>query len=167
MIIFRVAIFIVGAWLSWGLAIMGLAGIVFGIVVIVWHWSFTRRFYWFRWAGFLLLSTFIFILVIRMQDHAIFKAHKIVDPAILAGTVLIVIAHKFLLKASWLRTVIAISGVYAFTTLDLWFLSVMPKPSHPDLQLFNPVAIWQGTYLMFMFARNDDYYRPMPERDFK
>ena len=167
MIIFRLAVFIVGAWLSHGLAFMGLAGIVFGIVVIVWHWSFTRKFYWFRWAGFLLLSTFIFILVIRMQDSHIFKTHKIIDPAILAGTVFILIAHKFLLKASWLRTVIAISGVYAFTTLDLWFLSVMPKPSHPDLQLLNPVAIWQGTYLMCMFFRYDNCYSHQPGRDFK
>ena len=167
MIILRVAVFIVGAWLSWGLAMIGLAGLVFCIVVIVWHWSFTRRFYWFRWAGFLLLSTFIFILVIRMQNPAIFKDPKTVDPAILAGTVLILIAHKFLLKATWLRIAIAISAVFAITTLDLWFLSVMPKPSHPDLELLNPVAIWQGTYLMFMFARNDDYYRPIPERDLK
>ena len=107
MIILRLAVFIVGAWLSWGLAFMGLAGIAFGIVVIVWHWSFNRRFYWFRWAGFLLLSTFIFILVVRMQDNQLFKDMKILDPAILAGTVLILIAHKFLLKASWLRIAIA------------------------------------------------------------
>ena len=157
MIILRLAVFIVGAWLSWGLAFMGLAGIAFGIVVIVWHWSFTRKFYWFRWAGFLLLSTFIFILVLRMQDNHIFKDHKIVDPAILAGTVLILISHKFLLKASWLRIAVAISGVYALTTLDLWFFSVMPKPSHPDIELLNPVAIWQGTYLMFIFFRYNKY----------
>ncbi len=157
MIILRLFVFIVGVWLSRGLAIIGLTGIVFGIVVIVWHWSFTRKRYWFRWAGFLLLSTFIFILVVRMQDHQLFRAHKIVDPAILAGTVLILIAHKFLLKASWLRIAIAISGVYALTTLDLWMISVVPHPTHPDLELLNPVAIWQGTYLMFMFFRYNKY----------
>lgn len=156
MLILRILVFIVGAWLSSGLAIIGLAGMVFGFVVIVWHWSFTRKLYWFRWSGFLLLSTLIFILVVRMQDTHIFKAAKILDPAILAGTVLILIAHKFLLKASWLRIAIAISGVYAITTLDLWLLSVIPKPSHPDIELLNPVSIWQGTYLLFMFFRHNN-----------
>jgi len=129
----------VGAWLSCGLAIIGLTGIIFGIVVIVWHWSFTRKQYWFRWAGFFLLSTLIFILVLKIQDHQLFKAMKTVDPAILAGTVLTLLAHKFLLKVSWLRIAIAISGVFAITTLNIWLISVIPKPAHPDIGLLNPV----------------------------
>lgn len=174
MLILRIVVFIVGTYLSCNMPFFGYVGMIFGSVVIIWHWSFTRKLYWFRWSGFFLSSTLIFILVLRISDLHIFKAdiyYYILNPSIGAGTVLTLLAHKLFLKASWLRIAIAISGVYVISMLALWLtgkifydlfsFSVLP----PISDIVNTITLWQGAYLMFMFYRHDNYYSPQPGRD--
>lgn len=68
MLILRIVVFIVGAYLSCIVPLILYAGVIFGTVVVIWHWSFTRKLYWFRWSGFVLSSTLIFGLVILLSD---------------------------------------------------------------------------------------------------
>lgn len=166
MLILRIVVFVVGAYISTK-SVRGtffnpiceffLIGLIFGVVVIVWQWSLARELQWNRGVGFFLASTFIYMFVIILPELDISETvfSFIIQNPMCLGTILLPLAHKLILKTSWLRIAVTIPSVFALTfaggALFQWL-------SLGDF--INIITIWQGTYLAFMFYPYDSGKSP-------
>ncbi len=113
MLILRIVVFIVGAYISTK-SVRGtffnpiceffLIGLIFGVVVIVWQWSLARELQWFQGVGFFLASTFIylFITILPELDLSVTALSYVIQNPMFLGTILLPLAHKLILKTSWL-----------------------------------------------------------------
>jgi hypothetical protein len=130
-----------------------IVGPIFGAVVIVWHWSLTRKPRWTGYIGFFLASTLIYALVIKISTLKIPETGLlgIFMPWLIAGTVLLPLAHKYFLKVSWLRVVLTVVAVYAITYGGGTLLNQVGLNTHPIRYVVNAITLWQGTYLACMF----------------
>ncbi len=161
MLILRIVVFVVGAYIS-NKSVAGvyfnpiceffLIGVIFGVVVITWQWSLTRELQWYRWAGFILASTLIYLLVTILLELDIPETalSSVIHNPIFLGTILLPLAHKLILKTSWLRVAVTIPGVYAVSfSIGVFLEELVPYGTARDF--VNIIFLWQGAYLMFMF----------------
>ena len=147
----RLVVYVVGGYLSMVCAteigdgsnykLIGFAvGPIFGIVVLVWQGDFSLK--------FLLLSTLIWSLIDCLLH--VKSLDRYFDWIILLGSILLPCAHAWVFGSSWRRAGLAI--VFSFAGFESWRL--MPE-SAPDLlrRIVNAATLWQGGYLLAMFAR--------------
>jgi hypothetical protein len=152
---FRLAMYVVGGYLSMACAVevggnghyplIGFAvGPIFGVVVLLWRNDFVSS----ASLKFLLLSTLIWSLVDWLLHVA--SGDKYFDLDILVGSILLPCAHAWVFRSSWRRAGLAIALSFAGFELS----RLIPE-NGPDLmrRIINPAALWQGGYLLAMFAR--------------
>ena len=151
-------------------------GIIFGAVVLVWHTRSLNKFISLRSLGFLTASTLIWILVYILT----FSTHNIITrvfkyggygPVIILGTILLTIAHRWLLGTPLRRVLIAIPCIFGIWGLGDWYLSHAvyhtSKYSADSidfgiaslLALLYSTPIWQGAYLLCMFISIPQFLR--------
>ncbi len=159
--ILRIVVFVVGAYFS-NKSVSGtyfdpvceffLIGLTFGVVVITWHWSLTREFKWYSWTGFVLISTLIYLLVTILPELDIPETALsfVIQNPLFLGTILLPLAHKLVLKTSWLRVAITIPRVYAVSFSGGAFLDTLVLNGIVR-DFVDIVFLWQGSYLVFMF----------------
>lgn len=152
----KVVVFLVCAWVSAAhMSDYWVIGPTFGLVVLVWRSTDLDTLSKPDAAAFLVASTLIYALVVRLE-----KGDFKLEGAVAVGTILLPLAHAWLLKAPWKRAGTAILGIYA-----VWFLlSKMLGQLHDtagtsqkisealdEVRLINLASIWQAAYLAFMF----------------
>ena len=131
-----------------------IVGPIFGAVVLFWHWSLTRKPRLLGYVGFFLASTLIYALVIKMSSIHTPETGLIgiFMPWLMAGTILLPIAHKYFLKVSWPKVLVTIIAVYAVAYTGGTLLNKVDLYSNPIRYFVNIVMLWQGTYLFCMFT---------------
>jgi hypothetical protein len=155
LLVFRLVIYLVGGYLSMACAVeiggnghyplIGFAvGPIFAIVVLLWQNDFVSS----ASLKFLILSTLIWCLVDWLLHVA--SGDKYFDLDILVGSILLPCAHAWIFRSSWRRACLAI--VLSFVGFEL---SRLIPENGPNLvrRIINPAMLWQGGYLLAMFAR--------------
>lgn len=152
LIVLRVLVFLAGVYASqthiekhW------VVGPVFGAVALFWHWSFSKRFDAGRFARFFLSSVLIYAGVVELMkiDTPETGIMQFFIPGMLAGTVALLLAHKFFLGLSGVRVAIGIPAVYVAAYAAGTFFSGMPNGFLRTL--FSAVGFWQAAYLAVAF----------------
>lgn len=130
-------------------------GPTFGLVVLVWRSTDVDALLKPDAAAFLAASALIYALVVRLE-----KGDFKLEGAVAVGTILLPLAHAWLLKAPWKRAAVAIPGIYV-----VWFVlnralgrlddttAIGQKIAEAlrDARVINLASIWQAAYLGFMF----------------
>ncbi len=150
MIILRLLAWLAGAVIGYSyITNHWIPGLIFGGVVVMWHWSFVRSFSWGRYALFVLASTLNYALVLELAqlDWPNYALFSVLVPAVVAGTVLLPVAHKFVLGASIKRVVIAIPVMYFSAYLTAVFIDRF-EVGEPWSLIVNFMAAWQLAYLI-------------------
>lgn len=150
----RILLAAAAAGLSASGAVDGWAmGAAFGVVILTWSVPRPRQLLGAAGVAFVLCSALIGEVASRIALSGIFNAGfwggrsgRALAAAVLAGTVLLPVAHAVLLKAGWGRAVLAVVGV-ALTCVAC--VAVVPLVGR--LSLGSLVVIWQGAYLAFFF----------------
>jgi len=143
----KLIVFVLGATASWRfIADHWYVGPIFGTVVLVWHVKALKDLIKPRAISFLVFSTLIYALVIWSHDLL-----ESIYLAVAVGTILLTLAHKILLVASWRRLFVAIPSIYGIWFLFGKLLEYLEIIS--PLQFFlNYVTVWQAAYLFFLLG---------------
>lgn len=149
----RLGLFALCAWISqehmddrW------VIGPVFGLVVLAWQ---------VKWPPvltaqhglFLLASTLIYAVVAHIAVEAktpFGEGDSELYLAVALGTVLLPLAHRQFLGATWERTWRTVLGVYAVWFVVVQCFSLMDVSL--DWALVNTASVWQALYLYCMFG---------------
>lgn len=118
-------------------------GIIFGVVVLVWHWKPGDRFHVIYTILFLASSALIWAMVYGLVERRFVSS--IYGPVFLGGA-LLGTAHAYFLGASWVRVAVAAPSLFA-----CWYLLAIY--TNIEYKMINSVSIWQGLYLLFLFGR--------------
>ena len=156
-------------------------GMIFGAVVLVWRNRSLRESTNLRAFSFLASSTLIWILVYMGTEgtHLINPAPTPSTPAvvipstfrdvlfrdangpIILGTILLTLAHSWLLRTPWRRALVAIPCIFGIWILGYWNLYryvLATAHSTSELQFAQisatlvSIPIWQGAYLLCMLG---------------
>ena len=135
-------------------------GPTFGLVVLIWRSTDVDALFKPDALSFLVASTLIYALVVRLE-----KGDLKLEGAVAVGTILLPLAHAWLLKVPWKRAAIAIPATYA-----VWFVlsrllgrlddssGIGQKISEAldEVRIINMASVWQAAYLGFMFLLNPE-----------
>lgn len=154
-------------------------GMVFGVVVAVWHSRAIRNLIELRIAAFLVSSALIWILVYRLVSpfpvssaviRILVDVGLMPPPAgyredlgligpVALGTILLVIAHAWFVGASVKRLLTAIPCILGIWYLTFWRLAIPSSPQDAfgrgigvGIALALSATAWQGAYLLFLFG---------------
>ena len=153
MLILRWFVFLVGAYLTNKYATQQwFGGAFFGGAVVIWHWSFAKRIAWLRYGAFLVVATAIYALVVELAqgswpENLFFK---IIAPSVVTGSILLPLAHHFILEAKGRFIIAVIPILYGVTYIAGHLLDVVALVS-PLSQWIHVIAVWQATYLVLLF----------------
>lgn len=157
--------FLICAWVSAAhMTDYWVIGPTFGLVVLVWRSTDVDALFKPDALAFLIASTLIYALVVRLQDTHInglgVSSDVPLEIAVGVGTILLPLAHARFLKAPWKRAAIAIPAIYITWFVLSSALSALNSESRigqklsealDQFQLLNLASIWQAAYLAFMF----------------
>jgi len=151
----RIVLAVAAAWLSARGGIdPWIIGAAFGLVILSWTATRPRQLVSFASVAFALSSALVCELVSRIALSGSFNASRwggdprmALAAAMLAGTVLLPVAHAVLLKATWRRAAVAVAGI-ALTCLACTV--VVPRVA--SLTVGALAVVWQTAYLVFFFA---------------
>ena len=156
---FRLVVYLVGGYVSMACAtnignngkynVIGFAvGPIFGVVVLLWQNDSVRAAVESASLKFLLLSTLVWSLVDWLLHVA--PEDRYFNLIILAGSILLPLAHAWAFRPSWQRVCLAIA--FSFAGFESWGLI----PDSPDLvrRIVTAATLWQGGYLLAMFSRS-------------
>lgn len=151
----RIVLAMAAAWLSAGGGVdPWIMGAAFGLVILAWTATRPRQLLSLASIAFALCSALICELVSRIALSGSLHASRwggdsrmALAAAMLAGTVLLPVAHAALLKASWRRAALAVAGI---TLTSLACVVVVPRLG--SLTLGALAVVWQTAYLVFFFA---------------
>lgn len=126
-------------------------GPVFGLVVLLWDWERSRTVRPTAYAGFLIASTLIYALVVWMVRENFFQEAlpEYIVPGVLAGTVLLPLAHKVFLGNSMVRTIISMILVYG-VSMGCGMIFDTISVAMPFKMILNATGAWQISYLLCM-----------------
>ncbi len=129
-------------------------GLAFGLVILAWTATRPRQLVSLASLAFALCAALICELVSRIALYGFFHVSRwgggsrmALAAALLAGTVLLPVAHAALLKAPWRRAAVAVAGI---TLTSLACAVVVPRMG--SLTLGALAVVWQTAYLVFFFA---------------
>ncbi|HEY5623779.1 MAG TPA: hypothetical protein VIV14_08450 [Gammaproteobacteria bacterium] len=124
-------------------------GAVFGIAVIVWHWADRRQLSAARALLFVVASTLNFALVLEIAQASLPSApvFNLIEPSVLAGTVLLPVAHHYIFGLEWRRVVVAVPAIYLAAYATALVVDAVAIGAPWD-RVVNPVAAWQLAYLL-------------------
>ncbi len=154
LLVLRIAAFLVGAYVSFQYtAEVWVVGSVFGAVVLFWQFTLNQKVHLASYLGFLLASTLIYALILKMPDWGVPETgfYRLIVPEMLVGTFLLPLAQRLFLKTAWRRVFVTIPAVYVLSYASALLLDQL-NPTPPLNYFLNVVAVWQGSYLLFMFA---------------
>ena len=155
--IVKAVVFLICAWVSaTHMTDYWVIGSTFGLVVLIWRSTNVDDLFKPDAVTFLIASTLIYALVVRLERSENFT----LEAAVGVGSVLLAAAHAGFLKIPWNRAAVAACGTYI-----VWFLlsrvlgkldegtqiSQTISEALRDSRLINLASIWQGAYLGFMF----------------
>jgi hypothetical protein len=124
-------------------------GPMFGAVVLLWQVHDWRRLLSWRHGAFLVASTLIYALVIRLHST---QERLAVEVAVAIGTILLPIAHGLLLGVARRHVQLIIPALfvlwYALVHMIAWIEGV-GVPWLPGV--FHMAAMWQALYLLLFF----------------
>ncbi|MGI9258967.1 MAG: hypothetical protein ACR2QQ_09035 [Gammaproteobacteria bacterium] len=141
-----------GAWVSYNYVTSSwIPGLVFGTVVLIWHWSFSGAVSAVRCALFVVASVLNYALVIAIAEAGApgslnFNAF---EPSVVVGSILLPIAHGVLLGITAKRVIVAIPVIY----LVAYVVASAVDVSGPAVSIVNPVSAWQLAYLLLIRPR--------------
>ena len=130
-------------------------GPTFGLVVLIWRSTDVDALFKPDALSFLVASTLIYALVVRLE-----KGDLKLEGAVAVGTILLPLAHAWLLKVPWKRAAIAIPATYAVWFVlsrllgqlhDMTAIGVNIGDVLDKTRIVNLASIWQAAYLGFMF----------------
>ncbi len=158
---FRLVVFAASAWISVKYAVgYWVVGPVFGLAVVCWDSNTFKKFVAAKHLSFLAASTLIYALVYHIStlnwDHGSDFLDSIIGSlpiAVVLGSVLLPLAHKFLFSSSFKRVarliILLILSFYIITLFSFandhfeWSLKIN--------FLAIAITVWQGLYLYFLF----------------
>ena len=163
----KTAVFFVGAYFSTKQVSEFLyVGLIFAVVVLVWRSESIQDLINIRNGMFIVCSTLIYALVVWIVQPGQDMGWRLYA-GVAVGTSLLPVTHVLFLGSSWKRALIAIPCVYSAWYLVgmLLLMNVHLDDYFKGIALFNKIAlshlvdnlvnfvsVWQGSYLICMFA---------------
>ena len=143
------ASWLAGAWISYAYVTSSwIPGLAFDTVVLIWHWSFSGTVPAVRYALFLAVSVANYAAVLAIAEAGApgSLSFNAFEPSVIVGSVLLPIAHGYLLGVPAKRVIVAIPVVY----LAAYAVASAVAVSRPVVSIVNPVAAWQLAYLLLL-----------------
>ncbi len=145
----RIATWLVGAWISYAYVTSPwIPGFVFAAVVLVWHRSFSAELVLARYVAFVAASVLNYAIVLEIAEAGApgSLSFRAFEPSVVVGSVLLPIAHGYLLGVAARRVMAAIPIIY----LSAYAVASVVDVSGPAAAIINPVAAWQLAYLLIL-----------------